>query len=73
MDEKPMKIVFVAAHDGGYEGHGLPLKAFVTEALAKLWVEAANTHSSGFKYYPVDLISADALLGLPSPQQQEMK
>ena len=73
MGEPMSKVVFVVAHDGGCEGHGVPLKAFATEALAKMWTEAANTHSGGFKYYPMDLISPDDLAAIPSPQQQEMK
>lgn len=65
MAETQSKVVFVVAHDGGYEGHSEPLKAFATEALARLWVEAANHHGGGFQYYPMEVISPDDLNPLP--------
>lgn len=61
MDEPKPKVVFVVAHDGGCEGHSEPIKAFATEALARMWVEAANRHSGGFQYYPLDVITPEDL------------
>jgi hypothetical protein len=52
MYETPPAILYVAAHDGGCEGHSLPLLAFTNRETAMAWA-AAQSESYDITEVPI--------------------